>query len=141
MTRKQKIRKLVEFATKDKSTSNQIVLIGELTDTDVTLLKAKTGFNLAGYSRIIDKSAVKHTLDFHGNPKTENARGQIAVVAEDFELIPEILKSKNVIFSGKNKLGRDCLLYEAHIGNTYYYVEEIRTGRKHLALQTLYKRK
>jgi hypothetical protein len=41
----------------------------------------------------------------------------------------------------KNKLGNDCLLYKTKLGDTFFYAEEIRTGKKHLALNTLYKRK
>jgi hypothetical protein len=56
-------------------------------------------------------------------------------------LIPQIVSSENIIWVGKNKLGRDCLLYEAIIDEVFYYVEEIRVGRKGLAMNTLYKRK
>ncbi len=85
--------------------------------------------------------SINHSIKQHGNRKKEKLRGQIAITPEDFELVPQIVKSKNVIFAGKNRLGHDCLLYQARINNTYYYIEEIRTGRKHLALNTFYKRK
>ena len=141
MTTENAIKKLVNFAITDKTTINKFVSLGIVTTEESVLLKAKTGFNLQGYERIIDKSAINHVLKIHGNEKKEKLRGQIAVTEIDFEKIPEILQSKNVIFTGKNKQGQNCLLYQAKIGNTYFYVEEIRTGRKHLALQTLYKRK
>ena len=105
------------------------------------VLKAKTDIDLTGYTRVIDKSGINHTIKNHGNEKKEQSRGQIAITNEDFELIPEIIKSENVIYSGKNDLGKDCLLYEAHIGSLIFYIEEIRTGRKQLCLQTMYKRK
>jgi phage-Barnase-EndoU-ColicinE5/D-RelE like nuclease3 len=141
MTKKEAIKRLVDFALIDKTTENKFVSLGIVTPTQAALLKAKTGFSLEGYERIVDKSAINHVLKVHGNEKKEALKGQIAVVEKDFENLPEIIKSQNVIFSGKNKQGKNCLLYEAKIGNTYYYVEEIRTGRKHLAMQTLYKRK
>ena len=34
----------------------------------------------------------------------------------------------------------NLLVYEKQIGLNYYYVEEIRTGKKSLAFQTMYKR-
>ncbi|MFN8264107.1 MAG: hypothetical protein U0T07_11305 [Chitinophagales bacterium] len=68
-------------------------------------------------------------------------RGQIAVKETDFILIPEILKSENIIYSNKDKIGNDCLLYQAEIDSVYYYIVEIRTGKKQLAMQTMYKRK
>ena len=138
MTLKQKIKQLVGEAVSNKSSK---IELGMLSESDVKLLELKTGFNLQGYKRVLDTSAIKHTLSHHGNKTIEAARGQVAIIPGDFEKIPEILKSENVIFSGKNKIGRDCLLYEAFISGTYYYIEEIRTGRKHLAMVTMYKRK
>ncbi|MEQ1554090.1 MAG: hypothetical protein ABL929_07925 [Ferruginibacter sp.] len=135
MTKKEIIKKLVLFSIKDKTVQNKIVGLGIVSDTQAVMLKAKTGFNLAGYKRVIDKYAIKHTLKKHGNEKQEKLRGQIAVTEKDFENIPEIVQSQNVIFSGKNRQGKDCLLYEAKIGNTYYYVEEIRTGKKAISFK------
>ena len=34
----------------------------------------------------------------------------------------------------------NLLVYEKQIGLNYYYVEEIRAGKKSLAFQTMYKR-
>ncbi|MEY4876382.1 MAG: hypothetical protein RL708_1531 [Bacteroidota bacterium] len=141
MKKKDLIKALVVFALTDKTTHNKVVKLGVITAKQAELIKAKTGFNLEGYERIVDKSGINHTIKNHSNARIEAARGQIAVTEKDFELIPEIVQSNNIIFSGKNKTGKNCLLYEAKIGDTFYYVEEIRTGRKQLALQTMYKRK
>ena len=141
MKKSEEIKKLVKFAVTDKSTVNRVVELGIITEKQAELIKNEIGLKLEGYERIVDKFAINHILKIHGNVKKEKLRGQIAITESDFELLPEIVKSNNVIFSGKNKIGRDCLLYEAKIEDTYYYVEEIRTGRIQLALQTLYKRK
>lgn len=141
MTKKEAIRKLVKAAIENKKINNKAVSLGVIKETQASLIKAKAEIDVKGYKRIIDISAIKHTLKKHGNPKTELHRGQIAVTEKDFEKIPLIVKSKNIIYSGKNKIGRDCLLYEAKIGNIFFYIEEIRTGKKQLALNTLFKRK
>ncbi len=138
---KKEIKELVEFAINSRNSTNKKVEINIIDDLEATILKAKTGFNLLGFKRIIDKSSINHTMRLHGNIKTEASRGQIAITQKDFELIPKIVKSENVIYAGKSKLGIDCILYEAIINNTYYYVEEIRKGKKELCLKTLYKRK
>lgn len=138
---KNEIKELVEFAVNSKNTVNKKVEISVVNQTEANMLVIKTGFNLLGYKRIIDKSSINHAIKEHGNVKTEASRGQIAITEQDFELVPQIVKSKNVIYVGKSKLGKDCILYEAIINNTYYYVEEIRNGRKELCLKTLYKRK
>lgn len=138
---KTEITELVEFAINSKNTVNKKVSINIVDELEATILKAKTGFDLLGFKRIIDKSSINHAIKEHGNVKTEASRGQIAITKKDFELIPQIVKSENVIYSGKSKAGIDCILYEIVINNTYYYVEEIRKGKKELCLKSLYKRK
>ena len=53
--------------------------------------------------------------------------------------MPQIVKSQNIIHVSKNKLGNDIILYEAIIKDTFYYVEEVRKGRKELCMATMYK--
>lgn len=139
---RQRIKELVIFAFENINTSkNKREPINEISEKEANFLKEKTGFDFSGYERIIDKSSVIHTFNQHGNQKSEAARGQIAITKKDFELIPEIVKSKNVINTEKNKNGAECIMYEAIIGDTFYYVEEIRKGKKKLCLKTMYKRK
>ena len=131
---KEEIKELVEFAITSKSPQNKKLEIATITVSEAKKLKAKTDFDLIDYRRIIDKFGINHTLKEHGQAKTETSRGLIPVSKEDFELIPIIVKSENVIYSGKSKLGLDCLLYEAIINDVYYYIEEIRKGRKELCI-------
>lgn len=56
-------------------------------------------------------------------------------------LIKLQLKTDNIIYSGKSKTGNDSILYEYIENNIFFYVEEVRTGRKQLCIKTLYKRK
>jgi hypothetical protein len=135
------IKELVQFAINSKNTVNKKVEINIIDETEANFLKAKTGFDLLGYKRVIDKSSINHTIKNHGNAKTEASRGQIAITEKDFELIPQIVKSENIIYSGKSKLGLDCILYEIVIKDTFYYVEEIRKNKKELCLKSMYKRK
>ena len=135
------IKELVQFAISSKNAVNKKVSISTITVSEAKTLKAKTDLDLNGYTRIIDKFGINHTLKEHGNEKTERPRGLIPVTKEDFEFIPEIVKSENVIYSGKSKLGLDCLLYEAIIDEIYYYIEEVRKGKKELCIKTMYKRK
>jgi hypothetical protein len=135
------IKELVDFAINSKSAVNKKVNISTISVLEAKTLKAKTNLDLSGYTRIIDKFGINHTLKEHGNEKTERPRGLIPVTKEDFEFIPEIVKSENVIYSGKSKLGLDCLLYETIIDDIYYYIEKVRKGKKELCIKTMYKRK
>jgi valyl-tRNA synthetase len=138
---KKEIQELVEFAMTDKSSKNKVLHLGKLESDEIELLKLKTNLDFSDYSRVIDKSGINHAIKQHGNEKRETSRGQLAITKNDFELIPEIVKSENVIYSGKSKIGMDCILYEAYFEDVIFYVEEVRTGRKQLCLQTMYKRK
>ena len=137
----EEIKALVEFAKNSKNSANSKLQINVVDEDEAEFLELKTGFKLLGYKRIIDKFSINHTLKNHGNIKTEALRGQIAITDEDFELIPEIMLSKNIIHTSKNNMGNDLILYEAIIENTFYYVEEVRKGKKELCMTTMYKRK
>ncbi len=141
MTNQEEIEALIQFALTDTTNKNKVVKLGEIDALQAIAIENKTELNVSGYTRIIDVYGVKHTFKNHGDPITEAKRGQIAVTKEDFLLIPQIVLTENIIYSGKNKIGKDCLLYEAIINDIFYYVEEIREGRKELAMNTLYKRK
>lgn len=137
----EEIKALVEFAKNSKNSANSKLQINVVDEDEAEFLELKTGFKLLGYKRIIDKFSINHTLKNHGNIKTEALRGQIAITDKDFELIPEIMLSKNIIHTSKNNMGNDLILYEAIIENTFYYVEEVRKGKKELCMTTMYKRK
>ncbi|MGL2994658.1 hypothetical protein [Flavobacterium sp. TSSA_36] len=138
---KNEIKQLVEFAINSKNPINSKLQISIIDEIEAEILELKTGFKLIGFIRIIDKFGINHTLKNHGNVNIEAKRGQIAITEEDFELVPIIVKSQNIIHVSKNKIGNDLILYEAIIKDTFYYVEEVRKGRKELCMTTMYKRK
>ncbi len=135
------IKQLVEFAKNSKSPINSKLQISYIDEKEAEILELKTGFKLFGFKRMIDKFGINHTLKNHGNIEIESKRGQIAITDIDFELIPKIVKSQNIIYVSKNKMGNDLILYEAIVNDTFYYVEEVRKGRKELCMTTMYKRK
>ena len=61
----------------------------------------------------------------------------------DFCLIPEIIKNPDNIELGDSNThkGLETIIYSKTIGFQYFIVEEVRTGRKKLAVLTLYKNK
>ncbi len=133
----------VEQALKDRSNKQHKLVLGGLSEKEIKELGEQVGLDLADYQRIIDNFGIKHTLKEHGDPKKEALRGQLAVNHEDFEKILAIVADPNQIHTGeKSRLGKDLIQYSKNLEDAlYFYVEEIRTGKKELALQTLYKRK
>ncbi len=136
-----KIREFVKLVTEKKDSKLEKLELKVISEKEAELIKLKTGLNVSGFKRILDNNGVNHTIKNHGKEKIESLRGQIAVTLEDFEKIPRIVKSENVIYGGKTKIGLDCILYEATIDNTFFYVEEVRTGKKELCIKSIRKRK
>jgi ribosomal protein L25 (general stress protein Ctc) len=134
---------IVDFAKKAVSVADRQMVedIGPVENH--AMLLAKTGVDLSGYTRSIDNYAVRHTIKQHGNPEKEAARGQLAVTLEDFGLIPEITSTPDHVFhGGQNRVKRDVTIYTKLIdGIGYWYVEEIRTGRKQAAADAMRKKK
>jgi hypothetical protein len=137
--------KIIEFIDKilsDKSSKQHILSLGVISDKEAQKLKDLTGLDLENYERIVDNFAIKHALNKHGHAGVEKLRGQIAISKDDFEYIPEIVGNPDKIETGeKNRRNADLLKYTKNIDEKIVYVEEIRKGRKQLALQTLYKQK
>ena len=110
-------------------------------DTSFAALAMGHGICLDGYHRVIDGSAVRHTLNKHGNPKLEGRRGQVAITGEDFETIPQILAAPEFwILGTKNKIGREQIVSVMKMPDgIFIYIEEIRRKNKELATASIWK--
>src|SRR5699024_306071 len=95
--------------------------------------------DIRGYRHTIDEGAVRHVLFQHGSER-ESERGPSPVTAEDFERIPDILERGEVESVSTDKKGLHSIVTRARVDDGYVYVEEVRTGRKALALRTMWKR-
>lgn len=138
----EQIENLVNYALFDATNRNRIVRLDKINESTFIAISNSEIMDISGFTRVIDIYGIKHTFKKHGNAITEAKRGQIAINKEDFVLIPQIVWTENVHYSGKNKIGKHCLTYEKEIDETiYYYIEEIREGRKELAMNTLYKKR
>jgi hypothetical protein len=116
--------------------------LGKLSAEEVVQLQNETGFDLTDFERIIDNYAIQHVFEKHGNPKKEELRGQIAIETEDFEKITAIVTQLEKTEMGeKSRTGRDLIKFFKTEICRYVYVEEIRNGKKQLALQAFYKQK
>jgi valyl-tRNA synthetase len=140
------MKELIDFVVKsltNPSHKQTKFCLGKLSNQEIAKLRTKTGFDLADFERIIDNFAIRHAFSQHGNPKVEEQRGQIAITINDFENIVELIENFDKIETGeKNTAQRDLLKYSKDKEVCkYVYVEEIRTGKKELAMQTMYKQK
>lgn len=114
-------------------------IIDETIDDELIALAAKHGIDLTGYKHVIETSGVQHAEKRHGIQSNDRT----PLTLEDYLLVPHIIKNRdNLNFSTSKTQQREStvIVYEKQIGLNFYYVEEIRTGKKSLAFQTLYKR-
>ena len=100
-----------------------------------------SGLDLEGFRHVIDTSAIRHIEKRHGDARTEAAHGQVAVSDTDFELIPEILSAPDHVILGlKNNRHQDIIGYvKTFADGKTVYLEEVRTGRRTLAAQSMWK--
>ncbi len=96
-----------------------------------------TNFDVRGFRHSVGESAIRHVLNRHGNAKIEITRGQTIVTPEDFLLLPEILANPDEIFVGNDP---NVVQFCKRLGSDLLVLQEIRTGRKKLALLSMWKR-
>ncbi|MFI3219596.1 MAG: hypothetical protein QX189_10815 [Methylococcales bacterium] len=111
--------------------------IGEVTSEVAEKTKKATGIDVSGFVHAVDESAIRHIFEKHGNEKSEALRGQVAVTNEDIESIADVLMSPDNIEQGKKN---NTIELSKRIGNEVFVVQEIRVGRKKLAIVTMWKK-
>ncbi|WP_018628667.1 valine--tRNA ligase [Niabella aurantiaca] len=139
------IRGLIKkINTTPVDTAADKTVIGSVTPEGAAFLSELTGIDITeNYVHAVDRSSFNHILNNHGNIAIEEKRGQIALTEQDFELIVDILNQPDeIIASGPNKQQKETITYcKTFEDGTIIYLEEIRTGRKELMLQTMRKMK
>ena len=124
----------------DETCEYEFSIIDDVVDDELLKIAAAHGIDLKGYKHVIETSGVQHSEKRHG--KQSNDRLPLSI--KDYLLIPYIIRNRDKVEISTTKTKRhnmEVLVYEKLIGMNYYYVEEIRTGKKSLAFHTLYKRK
>jgi|GEM_PF-6379104 len=124
-----------------KKCIHKVVEYRQVDHAEAERIKKATGLEVEGYWHAIDAYAVRHIQKEHGDPSRESSRGQIAVTKEDILQIPTITLNPDAIKPMRTALGKDAVAYIKKINGDVFYLEEVRTGRKHLAATTMRKYK
>ncbi len=114
-------------------------IIDENIDDELLELAARHDIDLTGYKHVIETTGIQHSVNRHGG--RSNDREPLSL--EDYLLIPFIIRNRDKVSVSTTMTKRheaNVLVYEKQIGLEFYYVEEIRTGKKSLAFHTMYKR-
>jgi len=104
----------------------------------------EAGIDIKGFEHEVTSYFINHVLKRHGDPKTENAFGQIAVKEDDFNSIADIVKNPDYAIIGAKRNGDDVIFYVKKMddGSTIY-LEEILNSKNNKALRskTLFRKK
>jgi len=113
--------------------------LGSVTPKLAEIAKAH-GYNIDGYSHSLDNYFINHQRKQHGDAKKEANRGQIAITDDDIRNIPNVLANPDfIIYGSKVKNGNPAITFVQNQENATVFVEEVRTGKKRLSAQTIYK--
>ena len=133
------IKSLIE---KSKEQSNSLIkaIVGSVTNRLKEDLHNR-GIDITNdYKHTIDNNAIRHALNRHGGEK-ERLQGQLPVTEEDIENISDVINNYDDINIEENKRGQKNIVYKKSYPNGFtIYIEEVRTGRKELAMASIRKK-
>jgi hypothetical protein len=133
------LRSLVEAAMA-AGNENATVELGAVSDGEVEEARA-SGLDLTGYRHTVDMFAVRHALNQHGDAAMEASRGQIGLTADDFAAIPDVIDAPDArVYGAKTPRKQEVVASIKRLPDgSLLVVEEVRTGRKTLALVSVRK--
>ena len=134
------IRKLAEIAESGGGSDKFIryAPVDELTQSEA---KENIGLDLSGYSRIADAYGSQHLYKEHTNTAKELSRGNVPLSKEDIGSVPEVVTTPDVrIYGTKNRRNQNSIIsMKTMPDGSLLVIEEVRTGRKALALYSMWK--
>jgi len=94
-----------------------------------------------GHLHILDSEHVSHLCNRHADIDSKSPKRRYPISLAEIEMIPQIVLPKNIAeFSKKGRSPR--IIYRREVtGGTLVAVEEVRHGRGHAVLKTLYRQK
>jgi len=137
MDKQKLIEELIEIAILDKSSTKWFDL-GGLSNREIEIIKEKINIDVSDYKRVITVQDINHSMNRHGDKKVDS----YPIDYSDFLLIPFIISNFDEMIVGDitKTTNLQSIIWVKEIGDKYFFVEEIRKGRKKLALKTLYKK-
>ena len=104
---------------------------------------AETGIDISGFGVMMNGDDVRHILKRHGDSAAEALQGQVAVTENDVAQIPQVIANPDNVYlsAGGDGKGRQAIVFEKQIGDTYITIQGVANGKKLLQTDTLYIRK
>ena len=97
----------------------------------------EVGIDISGYMHQITTDFMKHTLNNHGDEKSEEQRGNIAITEDDFTNIQSVFEKPDLVVFGLRRKNEDMIIYTKKLEDgTTVYMEEILSSKKNQALRS-----
>jgi hypothetical protein len=104
--------------------------------------KLKQAMDVTGFVTVVDNQHLIHSSRQHGSQGSEAKRGQIAIVAEDYAKLPQILGEPDEVKPGySGRRGAPAALVTKLLnGLLYTVVVEARCRRRQVSFVTMHKK-
>jgi len=110
-------------------------------DEEVKRILEETGVDVSDTTRFISDQRIIHARNRHSE-ENEEIRGQEPITREDFEKIPEYIRTADKIsIVGKTDQGLDVIRYQKRVNGYIVVLEEHRKRKKILDFSTMWKYK
>jgi hypothetical protein len=128
-------------AARAAGNENSTVVLGRLSAQDVSMLQSEGVAVDGGFSHTVDMFAVRHAFNRHGDEKVEAKQGQMPLTDADISAIPQAIESPDAwLLGAKTPRGQDIVGSLKRLPDgTVLYLEEVRSGRKTLAMTSMRK--
>lgn len=134
------MRRLAEAAIAEGN-DNHTVEMFPVSSEGIAEALEKAGLDLNGYRHTADMFSVRHALNRHSDPAVEQSRGQLPLTPADAEMIPEVIEAPDARIYGAVTPRKQQIVASVKRlpDGSMLVVEEVRTGRKALALASFRK--
>ncbi|MFN7153809.1 MAG: PLxRFG domain-containing protein [Acidovorax sp.] len=128
-------------AARAAGNANSTVMLGKLSPKEAALLQREGVAVDGNFSHAADMFAVRHALNRHSDAKVERSRGQIAITDDDVARIADAVAAPTAyVLGGKTPRNQDVVgIIKRLEDGTLLYLEEVRDGRKTLAMTSMRK--
>lgn len=117
---------------------NSFMPTAEVTPEVASKVRDATGLDVTGFAHYIETSSILKTFKDHGNEKD----AYLSIQESDFEILPQVLRAPDeVLDAGATDQGLPAVMFKKRFNGRIIVVEEVRAGKKRLALKTMYKQR
>ena len=121
----------------DKSNETKLMFIGKFSEETSSKIYSATGLDAENKSIALSSSDIRHMIKAHGNPKTENLRGQEAITVDNFEkIIKTIAQPDSVSSETDKKSGVVSVIFKKEIDGKTTAITIFSEKKKAFTLKT-----